>query len=70
MHIQLGRQLINYLHISSAMLSELGLNKEANHRSKASAGAIGDLGQDGQVENVRTLEERRVFLGLCWTNSM
>ncbi|KAF2689106.1 hypothetical protein K458DRAFT_292127 [Lentithecium fluviatile CBS 122367] len=69
-HIHLGGQLINYLQISSAILVELGIDKEAKHRSKTSAGAIGDLGRDSQVERARSLEERRGFLGLYWTNSI
>lgn len=61
---------MNNLHISWAMLSELGLDKEPNNRPKTSAGAIGGLGKDHLVEDARTLEERRTFLGLYWINTM
>jgi hypothetical protein len=65
-----GVQMINYVHIASAMMVELGIDKEANHHVKTAAGALGDLGKDSQVERERSFEERRIFLGLYWINSM
>ena len=52
------------------MLVELGIDKEANSHSKTSVGAFGDLGREGQVERARSLDERRVFLGVYWVNTM
>jgi hypothetical protein len=65
-----GVQMINYVHIASAMVVELGIDKEANHHVKTAAGALGDLGKDDQIEQERSLEERRIFLGLYWINSV
>jgi hypothetical protein len=65
-----GVQMINYVHLASAMIVELGIDKEANYHVKTSAGALGDLGKESRVEPARSLEERRLFLGLYWINSV
>ncbi|KAF2687514.1 hypothetical protein K458DRAFT_415743 [Lentithecium fluviatile CBS 122367] len=69
-HLQLGAQLLNLLHLAVSMLTELGLNKESHAWSNTGAGAVGDLGRHRMVEATRTLEERRAVLGVFWLSSI
>jgi hypothetical protein len=66
-HIQLGAQLINLVHLAAGMLTELNLTKQPHSGSKTSAGAFKD---NSEAPNVtRSLAERRVLLGLFWIGS-
>ncbi|KAF2188998.1 hypothetical protein K469DRAFT_564970 [Zopfia rhizophila CBS 207.26] len=69
-HLQLGSQLYNLLHIAVAMLTELGLNKEPYAWSKTAAGALREFGRDRRAGVTRTLEERRALLGVFWMSSI
>ena len=69
-HMQLSSQVFNHLHLAWAMVSELGLDKEANAWSKTSPGAINKLEHDRNAGGERTLDERRAMLGLFCLNSM
>lgn len=70
MHQQLGRQLFNILHLAVSMLLDLGLNKEPCDGSKTGAGAFTELSKAKAMDEERTVEERRIFLGVFWVSSL
>jgi hypothetical protein len=78
-HLHLGSQLLNLVHLMMALLSELGLNKEAALGKHVTGfGRFGYFGKSGTVLDMsapggltkRTLEERRAFLGCFFLTSV
>ncbi|EHY57189.1 Transcription factor opdL [Exophiala dermatitidis] len=66
LHIPLGPQLTNLVHLAMAMVSDLGLHRPAQMKlwsRPPGTAAMGYFVRDGQVPAARTLAERRAFLG-------
>ncbi|KAF2438109.1 hypothetical protein P171DRAFT_372405 [Karstenula rhodostoma CBS 690.94] len=68
-HQHLGAGFLTPMHLAMAMVTELRLDEEAQVNSKISAGALRGIGQT-EPPPVRTLEERRAYLGVLWMASI
>lgn len=69
MHQHQGAGFLIPVHLAMAMVTELRIDEEAQPRSKISAGALRGIGNH-ETPPVRTLEERRAYLGVLWMASM
>ncbi|KAL2428740.1 hypothetical protein ABEF95_006154 [Exophiala dermatitidis] len=66
LHIPLGPQLTNLVHLAMAMVADLGLHRSAQIKlwsKPPGTAAMGYFVRDGQAPAARTLAERRAFLG-------
>ncbi|KAJ9615255.1 hypothetical protein H2200_001329 [Cladophialophora chaetospira] len=86
LHLQLGSQLCNQIHLVMSVMTELRLNKSADSKNfKLGLGLLGYFGKAGSVPSVmatiegrdaprepttRTSEERRTFLGCFFLTSI
>lgn len=82
LHLHLGSQLCNLVHLIMSMVIELGLNKEIT--TKSGFGKFGYFGKAGRIpittpsqeeaplrsSSAKTLEEYRTFLGCFFLTSM
>ncbi|PGH18691.1 hypothetical protein AJ80_04344 [Polytolypa hystricis UAMH7299] len=68
-HLQLSQQFAAFLHLAYVMMVDLGLHKEP-HISPHAAGLLRDLNRANASVSMRTLEERRVLLGVFWLSSI
>ncbi|KAK7182011.1 hypothetical protein PSPO01_11974 [Paraphaeosphaeria sporulosa] len=57
------------VHLALAIVTELRIDEEAQHKSNISAGALRGIWKK-EPSRVRTLEERRAYLGVLWMASM
>ncbi|KIX07799.1 uncharacterized protein Z518_02453 [Rhinocladiella mackenziei CBS 650.93] len=71
-HLHLGNQLTNLTYLTISMMTDLGLYKEPNSKSRLryANGSLKHFRKDPTPAATRTLEERRAFLGCFYTSAV
>ncbi|KIW54806.1 hypothetical protein, variant [Exophiala xenobiotica] len=69
-HFHLGSQLCNMIHLSMAIVSDLGLNKNVQQMSMGTFGTLKYFRPPERQSPTRSLEERRALLGTFYVSTM